>query len=150
MPSRAPSTRSVRSVNTLGRAPSIAPTLPDGAERMLEGLRPEGADDDEYEEDDIDTPEPTRPQFVLGTADAEGSDAKPSVEHHEHQSQDPYQGMTAEEREAAEAAEDAAMDAHARAHAEHVHAHDHEHDHASGLPPPVQAPADAYRGWKEV
>ena len=40
VPSRAQSMRSVRTVNT------IPPTLPSGAEKMLEALRPKGADDD--------------------------------------------------------------------------------------------------------
>jgi len=73
-PSRAPSIRSFRSTHTLRRVPSITPTLPDGAERMLDSLRPRGArdeDDDDEEEDEIETAPHTVgandnvPQFVL-------------------------------------------------------------------------------------
>jgi hypothetical protein len=71
---RAGSIRSVRSTNTLRRAPSIAPTLPDGAERMLDRLRPAGAghgDDYESDVEDVEADlQPVafneRPQFVLG------------------------------------------------------------------------------------
>lgn len=63
---RAPSRASVRTTHSR-YAPSIAPTLPRGAEEMLDRLRPEGADD-EYEHDhdhDHVVNESERPQFVL-------------------------------------------------------------------------------------
>ncbi|WWD18391.1 hypothetical protein CI109_102841 [Kwoniella shandongensis] len=74
-PSRAASIRTFKS----GRAPSIAPTLPDGAERMLESLRPAGVrdgDDDDGSDDEAEVHahahahehehrEVERPQFVL-------------------------------------------------------------------------------------
>jgi hypothetical protein len=69
--SRAPSRASVRTTHSR-YAPSIAPTLPRGAEEMLDRLRPEGAQDDEDDlEHDHDhdhdhaVPESERPQFVL-------------------------------------------------------------------------------------
>lgn len=118
MPSRAPSIRSHHTThardaetNSLRRVPSIAPTLPDGAERMLESLRPQGAvdDDDDEEYDDGAAAEGVasrsdRPQFVLGeeidtaehahvhlptpavatvSASAHASDDKAEVAHHE-------------------------------------------------------------------
>ena len=79
---RAPSIRSTRS----RRAPSIAPTLPDGAEEMLESLRPKQSEADEgdmtsdvedaeghsHDHDHLHAHahahdlEAQRPQFVLG------------------------------------------------------------------------------------
>ncbi|ORY31359.1 hypothetical protein BCR39DRAFT_526283 [Naematelia encephala] len=86
LPSRAPSIRSVRSTNTLRRVPSIAPTLPDGAERMLEGLYPHGHDDDDDDDNMVDI-EPVahseRPQFVLGPEVDEDDKVKEEVEHRE-------------------------------------------------------------------
>lgn len=62
--------------------PSIAPTLPNGAERMLGQLRPNGDDDEEDIQDGnqdighhVDS---QRPQFVLG-AEVDDED------HHDHQ-----------------------------------------------------------------
>lgn len=77
--SRAPSIRAP-SVHSLHRVPSHAPTLPDGAERMLESLRPAGqdADDDDDEEED----DSTRPQFVLGE-EITASGAEPHAHHHD-------------------------------------------------------------------
>lgn len=79
-PSRAPSIRSVRSSHTLHRAPSIEPTLPAGAERMLNELRP---DQDDEEDNDADqepvgarSKEPERPQFILGAEVDEEDDKK--------------------------------------------------------------------------
>lgn len=87
---RAPSIRSVRSTHTLRRAPSIAPTLPDGAEQMLDGLRPRrarGEDDDEYdyqsdgeEVDHEPVPLSERPQFVLGPEVDDGENHHPRDE----------------------------------------------------------------------
>lgn len=84
MASRAPSIRSTRS----RYAPSIAPTLPDGAERMLDGLRPHGRDSDDeedYEVDGVQRGEGERPQFVLGPEldDDDKDKDKPTVEHRE-------------------------------------------------------------------
>jgi hypothetical protein len=70
-PSRAPSVRSMRSTHSLRGASAAAPTLPDGAEQMLEKLRPSGKDEDEDEFEDAQ--EVPRPQFV------EQSDAKTAV-----------------------------------------------------------------------
>lgn len=84
MSQRAPSIRSVRTTHSLRRVSSITPTLPDGAEAMLEGLRParvraEDAEDGDAEgEDSVE-----RPQFVLGPeADVE-DDKKVEAEHRE-------------------------------------------------------------------
>ncbi|WVQ80713.1 hypothetical protein IAT38_002818 [Cryptococcus sp. DSM 104549] len=77
-PSRAASVRTFRS----GRAPSLAPTLPDGAERMLEALRPDGGRDSDEDEDDVNGVDgervQERPQFVVGEED------KDEVEHREN------------------------------------------------------------------
>ncbi|WVR06274.1 hypothetical protein IAU60_003304 [Kwoniella sp. DSM 27419] len=86
VPSRAASVRTTRSL----RAPSIAPTLPDGAERMLDSLRPAGArdDEDEYDEEVVDSAgiqhshEVERPQFVVGE-DHEDKEQKVHTEHRE-------------------------------------------------------------------
>lgn len=82
---------------SLRRVPSIAPTLPDGAERMLERLHPHhgrAEDDDEEEEDDENNdiaPQSERPQFVLG----EEVESKGEVQHNEvagtHQAAAPHQ-----------------------------------------------------------
>ncbi|KAK1925692.1 hypothetical protein DB88DRAFT_484774 [Papiliotrema laurentii] len=81
--SRAPSIRSVHSTYSLRRPPSIAPTLPDGAEEMLDRLRPHGADDDDDE--GVDDRELERPQFVLGNeVDGDDDKDKVDVEHREH------------------------------------------------------------------
>lgn len=106
MASRAPSIRSVHTVHTLRRTASRA-TLPDGAERMLESLRPRHADDSESgsdgEVDEVErqTASPAqqlqahatqqeRPQFVLGPEvdeqsgqAAEAENEKAEVEHRE-------------------------------------------------------------------
>ncbi|KAK8858503.1 hypothetical protein IAR55_002730 [Kwoniella newhampshirensis] len=101
-PSRAASIRTFRS----GRAPSIAPTLPDGAERMLESLRPAGVRDadNDVSDDEVGEHDHThehhqveRPQFVLGeevephvghahTTEQEASDEKDEVEYRENAS----------------------------------------------------------------
>jgi hypothetical protein len=90
MASRAPSIRSVHTTHTLHRQASRA-TLPDGAERMLEGLRPaDAADSDEDEEEPVHAQHGDtavvgdgRPQFVLGPeVDAEG-EKKAEVVHME-------------------------------------------------------------------
>ncbi|WVQ65881.1 uncharacterized protein L199_004059 [Kwoniella botswanensis] len=73
VPSRAASVRTTRTARSV-LAPSIAPTLPDGAERMLDALRPDDvrARDNDDEDDDDDenvnrqVEETERPQFVLG------------------------------------------------------------------------------------
>lgn len=68
-PSRPPSIRSVRSTRSLRRAPSIAPTLPDGAEEMLDNLRlnKDAVDDFELQHEAVNAvPFQERPQFVLG------------------------------------------------------------------------------------
>ncbi|ORX40170.1 hypothetical protein BD324DRAFT_263320 [Kockovaella imperatae] len=59
-PSRAHSIRSVRTTHT------IPPTLPAGAEAMLEKLRPSDAQDDDEEDGDEHHGEGSRPQFVVG------------------------------------------------------------------------------------
>ncbi|ODN95253.1 hypothetical protein L198_04642 [Cryptococcus wingfieldii CBS 7118] len=80
--SRQPSRASVRTTRT---TKSLAPTLPDGAERFLEGLRPEGADAElelEEGEDKEAGSGSVRPGWVggaAGTPDVE----KPEVEHKE-------------------------------------------------------------------
>ena len=84
MVSRAPSIRSVRSTHTLPRVPSIEPTLPAGAERMLNQLRPNQDDHDEAEtEAEVDhhpyasnSQQIERPQFVLGAEDHDEEDEK--------------------------------------------------------------------------
>ena len=60
---RAPSIRSFRS----GRAPSIAPTLPTGAEVMLSRLHPEHESDGEDVEEAHAAPAAERPQFVIAS-----------------------------------------------------------------------------------
>lgn len=85
-PSRAASVRTTAS----RRAPSLAPTLPDGAEQMLDSLRPNRGRDDDEDEDDVGVdghthtpvPESERPQFVLGNEDEDAKD-KAEVEHRE-------------------------------------------------------------------
>lgn len=95
MASRAPSIRSVHTTHTLHRQASRA-TLPDGAEKMLAGLRPGGADaesDEEDEEEDVPTEsgpagQDGRPQFVLGPEVHEGEENKKvEVEHREEAGQ---------------------------------------------------------------
>ncbi|WVQ96751.1 hypothetical protein IAU59_003858 [Kwoniella sp. CBS 9459] len=91
IPSRAASVRTTRSL----RAPSIAPTLPDGAERMLDELRPDDVrahDNDNDEEDDDEDgvrareqEEVERPQFVVANVNDE--DDKGETEHREHATQ---------------------------------------------------------------
>lgn len=85
---RAPSRASVRTTNSR-YAPSLAPTLPRGAEEMLDSLRPNrGQDDDDDETDDHvhdhvhGHSHDERPQFVLGTEDDETKE-KAEVEHRE-------------------------------------------------------------------
>jgi len=88
---RAPSRASVRTTNSR-YAPSIAPTLPRGAEEMLDRLRPEGARDDE-DEDHLGqdhehnqheaVPESERPQFVLENEIDDDKKEKAEVEHAE-------------------------------------------------------------------
>jgi hypothetical protein len=80
---RAPSRASVRTTNSR-YAPSIAPTLPRGAEEMLDRLRPEGAQDDDEDEHDHAhaVPEPERPQFVLEN-EIDEKKGKVEVEHQE-------------------------------------------------------------------
>jgi hypothetical protein len=89
-PSRAPSIRSMRSTHTLRRVPSITPTLPDGAERMLESLRPDEMDDDD-EEDEVPAHgvghNDKTPQFVLAPEVPE--DGKAEVQHQEAGSAQP-------------------------------------------------------------
>ena len=76
----------MHSTHTLRRPPSIAPTLPDGAEMMLNRLRPEGADEDvsdhDHDSDHEREVEPERPQFVLGPG-FDDEDTKQQVEHRE-------------------------------------------------------------------
>lgn len=99
MASRAPSIRSVHTTHTLHRQASRA-TLPDGAERMLEGLRPEGADDESDEEESAavvgseshvgGVVSDGRPQFVLGPevdAATVDEEKKVEVEHREESGQ---------------------------------------------------------------
>jgi len=80
---RAPSRASVRTTNSR-YAPSIAPTLPRGAEEMLDRLRPEGAqnDEDDLEHDHEHAVEPERPQFVLEN-EIDDKKEKAEVEHQE-------------------------------------------------------------------
>ncbi|WRT67695.1 uncharacterized protein IL334_004667 [Kwoniella shivajii] len=80
VPSRAASVRTTRTARSM-RAPSIAPTLPDGAERMLDSLRPAHADADvdDIESDNGDTTRINeRPQFVLS------DEGKQETEHEEN------------------------------------------------------------------
>ena len=70
--SRVPSRHSMRSVRTVN---TLNPTLPAGAEKMLENLRPKGADDEDEEGED--EAEGSRPQFVVGDED------KAETEHQE-------------------------------------------------------------------
>jgi hypothetical protein len=87
---RAPSRASVRTTNSR-YAPSIAPTLPRGAEEMLEGLRPAGArshDELDHDHDHVHGVDDTeRPQFILGNEIETESDKKDKekaeVEHDE-------------------------------------------------------------------
>lgn len=86
---RAPSRASVRTTNSR-YAPSIAPTLPRGAEEMLDRLRPEGARDDGEDEHEHDhehahevVPENERPQFVLADEIDVNKGEKAEVEHQE-------------------------------------------------------------------
>ena len=89
---RAPSRASVRTTASR-RAPSIAPTLPDGAERMLDSLRPNHGQDDDDEDDDIHdhdhdhdhAAEAERPQFILGDEDENKEKGKAEIEHREAQ-----------------------------------------------------------------
>ncbi|WWC62456.1 uncharacterized protein I303_105052 [Kwoniella dejecticola CBS 10117] len=103
VPSRAASVRTTRTTRSV-LAPSIAPTLPDGAERMLDDLRPDdvkardGLDNDnDDDEDEGDNPGTNtainghaqggvgvgeRPQFVIGQEDADAK--KVETEHREH------------------------------------------------------------------
>ena len=93
---RAPSRASVRTTASR-RAPSIAPTLPDGAERMLDSLRPAHArgNDDDDDDDNVhvhdhdhahahthDHDEAERPQFILG-GEEENKAEKAEIEHRE-------------------------------------------------------------------
>lgn len=76
-PARPSSRASVRTTRT---TKSLAPTLPDGAERMLESLRPQGKGDSDEDADEVDETqihEPERPRFVLG-------EDKEEIEHHEN------------------------------------------------------------------
>lgn len=76
-PARPSSRASVRTTRT---TKSLAPTLPDGAERMLESLRPQGGGDSDEDADEVDETqihEPERPRFVLG-------EDKEEIEHHEN------------------------------------------------------------------
>ncbi|OCF40191.1 hypothetical protein I317_06016 [Kwoniella heveanensis CBS 569] len=92
IPSRAVSVRTTRSL----RAPSLAPTLPEGAERMLDQLRPDDVrarDNDDDDDDDNEeavaraheASESERPQFVVANANDE--DDKGETEHREHAGQ---------------------------------------------------------------
>ncbi|AFR95059.1 hypothetical protein C343_03149 [Cryptococcus neoformans C23] len=76
-PARPSSRASVRTTRT---TKSLAPTLPDGAERMLESLRPQGGGDSDEDADAVDETqihEPERPRFVL-------EEDKEEIEHHEN------------------------------------------------------------------
>ena len=85
MATRAPTIRSVHDHHSLHRVPSHAPTLPDGAERMLEGLRPAGSFENDDDDDDNETRmNDQRPQFVLGPEIDDDEDKKRSVEHREN------------------------------------------------------------------
>ncbi|KIR29753.1 hypothetical protein I309_01238 [Cryptococcus deuterogattii LA55] len=82
LPVRPSSRASVRTTRT---TKSLAPTLPDGAEKMLEALRPQDADDfDEYADaaEETQIHEPERPKFVLG-------DDKEEIEHNENLERSP-------------------------------------------------------------
>ncbi|RXK41595.1 hypothetical protein M231_01094 [Tremella mesenterica] len=68
-PNCAPSIRSFRS----HKAPSIAPTLPEGAEEMLEALRPPTSPGPNESAEEVSTSEQERPQFVLGPEEPEES-----------------------------------------------------------------------------
>lgn len=99
---RAPSRASVRTTNSR-YAPSIAPTLPRGAEEMLDRLRPEGARDDE-DVDDHDhehvheaVPENERPQFVLENEIDDDKKDKAEVEHQETASGSAFNNAQASE-----------------------------------------------------
>nr|XP_019045754.1 hypothetical protein I302_06145 [Kwoniella bestiolae CBS 10118]OCF24684.1 hypothetical protein I302_06145 [Kwoniella bestiolae CBS 10118] len=86
VPSRAASVRTTRTARSV-LAPSIAPTLPDGAERMLDALRPDDVrardNEEDDEEDEVESRDQRgdggeeRPQFVLG---GEGEDKKDETE----------------------------------------------------------------------
>jgi hypothetical protein len=86
---RAPSRASVRTTHSR-YAPSIAPTLPRGAEEMLDSLRPPGARDDdedehEHEHEHEAVPESERPQFILGNEiDTDDKREKAEVVHAEN------------------------------------------------------------------
>lgn len=86
VPARPSSRASVRTTRT---TKSLAPTLPDGAERMLERLRPEGAGDSDEDADaanEAQIDEPERPRFVLG-------EDKEEIEHHENLEKSPDPAM---------------------------------------------------------
>lgn len=108
MASRAPSIRSTRTTHTLHRSASRA-TLPEGAERMLEGLRPADArdeSDEEEEEDDVvhgheHGVQDGRPQFVLAPE-------VPDAGHgHAHAHEEEGKKVEVEHQEVAAAASDA-------------------------------------------
>jgi hypothetical protein len=156
MASRAPSVRSFHTSHShhdhehehdgasLRRVPSIAPTLPDGAERMLDSLRPAGADGEDEEEDEVEI-EPVshdqRPQFVLAN-EVDGADeddlkgVKKEVEHREVVTPSP--ALEKEQAQAEAEAEAPAQDEVSRAEqgeGENVHVVNGQQDK---------------KGWKEV
>ncbi|WWC88765.1 uncharacterized protein L201_003678 [Kwoniella dendrophila CBS 6074] len=98
VPSRAASVRTTRTARSI-LAPSIAPTLPDGAERMLDNLRPDDVrarDNEEDEEDDevyehnhdhthsYPQGEVERPQFVVANGNDDEDKKVEEIEHREN------------------------------------------------------------------
>ncbi|WWC70664.1 uncharacterized protein I206_104615 [Kwoniella pini CBS 10737] len=91
VPSRALSVRTTRTTRSI-LAPSIAPTLPDGAERMLDELRPDDVkarDSDNIEDDQDDfiyesNQQEERPQFVINNDNDNDDNKKIELEHKEN------------------------------------------------------------------